>query len=97
MLSIDMDPLQEEAYFLQACCWMRLQEPDKAYATMKIATIQIEAPSRSTLSLCAYIATKVYPPKYMEGVDSLTAIIKNSPNDYDAVRIHNPLHILCCL
>jgi hypothetical protein len=80
-----MDPLQEEAYYIQACCWVGLQDFDKAYATMKRAAIQIEAPTRNTLSICAYIAAKIHPPRYMEAVDSITAIVKNNAHDYEAV------------
>jgi hypothetical protein len=53
---------------------------------MKGAGVQIEAPTRNTLCLCAYIATNIRPPRYMEAVDSLTAVIKNKPNDFEAVR-----------
>jgi hypothetical protein len=80
-----MDPLQEEAYYIQACCWVSLHDLDNAYAVMKRAAIQIEAPTRNTLSICAYIAAKINPPRYMEAVDSITAILKSNPHDYEAV------------
>lgn len=89
----DVDPLQEEPYYIQACSWLRLSNPDKAYHTMKGATIQIDAPSRDTLCLCAFIAVRIVPPRYMEGVDSLSAVLKNTPNDFDAVGIYGQT---CC-
>jgi hypothetical protein len=62
---------------------------------MKGAGVQIEAPTRSTLCLCAYIATNIRPPRYMEAVDSLTAVIKNKPNDFEAVRCFCSVIIGC--
>jgi hypothetical protein len=57
--------------------------------------VQIEAPTRSTLCLCAYIATNIRPPRYMEAVDSLTAVIKNKPNDFEAVRCFRSIMLGC--
>ena len=68
---------------------MKLNEPNKAYSIMKQSAIQLEHPSRETLNICAYIATKVSPPRYMEAVDSLTAILKQNAHDYNAVTYTN--------
>ena len=87
IVCIEIDPLQEEAHFLKGCCWVRLGNPDRAYSSMKNSAIHIEAPSRSTLCLCAYISTHIQPPRYQESVDSYTAILKNNANDFDAVSI----------
>lgn len=83
----DMEPLLEEAYYIQACCWLRLGDIDRAYATLKRCTIQIETPSRDTLCLYACAATRLHPPRYMEGVDSLTSVLKTTPKDFEAVRV----------
>jgi hypothetical protein len=35
--------------------------------------------------LCAYVATKVRPPRYLEAVDSYGPVIKENAHDYEAV------------
>lgn len=83
-----MDGLSEDAYYIQACCQLCQGDDDAAYKTMKLGAIQLEMPARNTLKLCAYIATRISPPRFMEAVDSLSSILKKNPQDFEAVRMH---------
>lgn len=86
---IDMDILNEQAYYMQACCYVCTGNDDAAYKTMKLGAIQFELPSRNTLTLCAYIATRISPPRFMEAVESLTSILKRNKQDFEAVSTNH--------
>jgi hypothetical protein len=80
-----MDSLVEDSFFLQGCCFSSMGDFDSAYKALKIAVINIEDPRPDTLRLCAYVATKIQPPRYLEAVDSYGPIIKSNMHDFEAV------------
>ncbi|KAJ1398878.1 hypothetical protein B484DRAFT_438315 [Ochromonadaceae sp. CCMP2298] len=81
----EMDSLVEDSFFLQGCCFSSMGDFDSAYKALKIAVINIEDPRPDTLRLCAYVATKIQPPRYLEAVDSYGPIIKSNMHDFEAM------------
>jgi len=90
-----MNELCEEAYYLQACCHLCQGNNNDAYSIMKQAAIQLDTPSRDTLKMCAYIAVRVEPPRFMEAIDSFTNILKHNPRDFDIVSV-GPINCSVC-
>lgn len=75
----------EDAYYIQACVWLHLKDYNKAYNVLKQLAISIEVPRRDSYRLCAAVAAKVDPPKWLEVVDSLSPILKWNKHDFEIV------------
>lgn len=75
----------EDAYYIQACVWLHSKDYSKAYNVLKQLAISIEVPRRDSYRLCAAVAAKVDPPKWLEVVDSLSPILKWNKHDFDIV------------
>lgn len=80
-----MEKSIEDAYFVQACVWLQWENYNKAYDILKQLAISIEVPRRDSYRLCAAVAAKVDPPKWLEVIDSLSPILKWNKHDFDIV------------
>lgn len=83
----EMNEFCEEAYYIQASSHLCRGDNEAAYKIMKGAAIQLETPSRNTLKMCAYIAVRIMPPRFMEAIDSFGSILKSNPRDFEVVRL----------
>lgn len=85
-----MNKRNEEAYYLQACSWCKLEEYSNAMDILRTLTIIKAACSDDAYRLFASVAVKLDPPQYDNAIDSLSQVIKRSPRDFQAVSNKYP-------
>ena len=87
----DLEPLNEDAYYIQSCAHAKLKNYQGAYDTLKLLMVQVEEPCSDAFRLFGCVAVNMSPKLFMEAKESFDVLVKRDNSDYDAVR-----HVLLC-
>ncbi len=87
LLGTDIEPLNEEAYYIQSCSHAKLKNYDEAYQTLKLLMIQVEEPASDAFRLFGFVAVQMTPKLFEEAKDSFDVLVRRDNSDYDAVCV----------